>query len=969
MNRADLPGTPAIGRIRGRYADGDCNDDAVSKPALPPQDSGPLLNMKLKNISVFERHLKDLKNGIVVDTIENLPIEIYVELTKRCNLDCPMCSHKLELADHVKRHGRDKLDLPAEQLSTIDELLPAAAMLYTVGVGEPTLHPGLAALVRRASDKGVFTWVNSNAAAVPDDLIRALVQARLSRFVFSVSGGTMERYERYHKPAKWKQLWRTIEGFHRERIDNGVSWPQLFLNFVVMDDNISELPDLVGRIAPYGFAGVSVKPAVNMKGILDIRPDAPRATECTDEHRTLLNALRDGISCLPMEWEDHSFLGSHRAQDPHDGICLHPFSTLFVSPTGDVYPCGPGECLCGDDLKVGNLHESSLIEIWNGPALKKLRDRVQAREYLPGCRECISKKLCRLHNDVNDGLGGLIAAARAGCENISASASMDKTGCLPLPPVPFSEPSNPELLRTPTPPGADFLRKTKRANYARYVLSQMENREIALHSPIEIFLESANACNLNCKFCAIRTKHPRPSGKTAIMPVETMRSVLPWLPGAASVSLHGFGEPFLNKHLLEMADAAVLHGADVDFFTNGQLLDEPRVQRLVQSRVPHMTVSISTADPILYEHLYEGAKFEKLRKNLLCLLEEKRREGSNLPKVTFNAIITRSTLEGLPRLVEFAFEHGVEAIDLKPLVTYDSLPEFQGERIEYNPERDEPVLREVRRLGESLGVHIGQDAYIRTGGNDCSPTPATEHDSIETELKIKKPCPLVFRTIYVRSNGECKPCCFASDDQDLSLGNVLEVPIEDIWNGPRYKEIRRAHLQGRVPPTCAHCVKFGLAPPSDSAASWLRRNGYDVPDYDRTMIFFSELHRHVDGMISGLGGAEAFSNRNAGRSIRDLLRQSINAIKAFQELNPGLRSFIDLMADGNGYMNAVEGLKDSLIVISRETAKLAAQGHLPAAWEIARQGYPQWDACLTEFEEQFPGIVSKSLMRLARHEV
>lgn len=950
------------------HAGGDCNNAAGASPALPPQDPGPLLDVKLKNISVFERHLKDLKNGIVLETIDNLPIEIYVELTKRCNLDCPMCSHKVELAEHVKKHGRDKVDLPETLLPAIDELLPAAAMLYTVGVGEPTLHPGLAALVRRASDNGVFTWVNSNAAAVPDDLIRALVQARLSRFVFSVSGGTRESYERYHNPAKWGNLWRTIQGYCRERMDNGVSWPQLFLNFVVMDNNIVELPDLVGRIAPYGLAGISVKPAVNMKGVLDTRPDAPRPVECTEEHRTLLNGLGRDVRTLAMEWEDHSFQGSYRAQDSPDGICLHPFSTLFVSPTGDVFPCGPGECLCGDDLKVGNLRDSSLIEIWHGPALKKLRGRVQAREYLPGCRECISKKLSRLHNDVNDGIEGLIAAAKTGCGNLSVvTLPGDASSHLPVP-IPPANSSDREIPWVRTPPPADLLRRVKRANYARYVFSRIENREIALHSPIEIFLESANACNLNCKFCAIRTMHPRPNGKSAIMQVETMRSVLPWLTGAASISLHGFGEPLLNKHLLDMAEASVTNGAEVDFFTNGQLLDEARIRRLVQSRVPRLTVSISTSDPNLYEHLYEGAKFDKLRKNLLCLLEEKRREGSDLPKLTFNAIITRSTLEGLPRLVEFAFDHGVEAIDFKPLVTYDSLPEFQGERIEYRLERDEPVLREVRRIGESLGVDINVNEYIRTGDKEHSPAPATGHDWTETELKIKRPCPLVFRTIYVRSNSECKPCCFASDDQDLSLGNVLEVPIEDIWNGPRYKEIRRAHLHGRVPPTCAHCVKFGLAPPSDSTASWLRRNGYDVPDYDRTMMYFGELHRHVNGIFSGLGGAETSSNRNEGLSLPDLLRQSIGAIKAFKELNPGLRSFVDLLTDGNEYVKAIDGLQDSLIVISRETANLAAQGNLAGAWETARYGYSQWDACLTEFEGQFPGIVSKSLMRIARFE-
>ncbi|MBI5575332.1 MAG: radical SAM protein [Deltaproteobacteria bacterium] len=946
-----------------------CTEAGKSKAEPAPGAPEALLQEKLSNISSFGRLLRDLKKGNPAKEVENKPIEIYVELTKRCNLDCPMCSHKLELAEHVEKHGRDKVDLPAEHIPAIDELLTAAAMLYTVGVGEPTLHPGLVEIVRRAAGRGVFTWVNSNAANVPDSLIHDLVQARLSRFVFSVSGGTRDRYEQYHKPAKWEKLWRTIEGFHRERFDNGVSWPQLFLNFVVMDDNIVDLPGLVGRIAPFGFAGVSVKPAVNMKGILDIRPDAPRPTECTEEHRNILKNLRESIRSLPMEWEDHSFLGSHRSQDPHDGICLHPFSTLFVSPIGDVYPCGPGEALCGDDLKIGNLRDSTLTEMWQSPALRKLRDRVQARDYLPGCRECISKKLCRLHNDVNDGLEGFIAAAKTGCGNLAALDVGDERPIRSHEHVIPGPPSDQEPFRLSAVPANGLLRRSKRANYARYVLSRIEKREIVLNSPIEIFLESANACNLNCKFCAIRTKTPRPRGKSAIMPAEIMRSVLPWLPGIASISLHGFGEPLLNRHLLDMAEAAAAHGADVDFFTNGQLLDEERIPRLVRSGAPRMTVSVSTADPALYEHLYERANFDKLRKNLICLREEKLRSGNGNPSVSFNTIITRSTLHGLPQLVEFAFESGVEAIDFKPLVTYDALPEFQQERIDYDPDRDEPILGEVRSLGERLGVRINLDAYLRTGNNVAAPTPATGHDWTETGLKLAKPCPLVFRTLYVRVDGECKPCCFASDDPALTLGNVQNRPIEDIWNGPEYRRIRRAHIAGQVPPTCSHCVKFGLAPPVDASGNWLCERGFDVPNYDLTVSQIEELHRHMDGIISGLGGNGAVPGPDLRKALPDLLRKSVNAIRAFKELTPRLRNFTELLAEENGIPRAIGRLQDSLVSISRETAELASKGNLSGAWGAARSVYPQWSECMTEFEREFRNTMREAFVRLSRHEV
>jgi radical SAM protein with 4Fe4S-binding SPASM domain len=392
------------------------------------------------------------------------------------------------------------------------------------------------------------------------------------------------------------------------------------------------------------------------------------------------------------------------------------------------------------------------------------------------------------------------------------------------------------------PPGR--LEEIKKQNYYRYLQSRIERRPDVINTPLEIFLETANSCNLNCVFCAIRGKSPRPSGVSSIMQPEIMRKIEPFLAGMASISLHGFGEPLLNRYLIPAASEAIDYKAQVDFFTNGMLLSEPNIEALVAKQVPYFTVSVSTTDPAQYEKLYERGKFDRLRKNLRMLLEEKERQGKLFPHVTFNTIAMRDTLPHLPDLVLFAAEHGVKSIELKPLVVYESMPQMNEQRIVYNVDRDKPILDKAHEIAERCDVYLSTGIYEAT--NQCGNGNNQDHAGAPQQWSANKPCPLVFRTMYVRVDGKVKPCCFYANTEDFFLGDLTEESVTEVWNGRKFQELRKAHLDGKIPPGCAHCFKFRLAPPSDSSRAWLDNSGIAV--YDPFPVI--EQLSHVSGSLT-----------------------------------------------------------------------------------------------------------------------
>ncbi len=357
------------------------------------------------------------------------------------------------------------------------------------------------------------------------------------------------------------------------------------------------------------------------------------------------------------------------------------------------------------------------------------------------------------------------------------------------------------------------------------MLSLIEKREWVYNTPIEIFLETSNACNLSCIFCAKQTRDTGQSGTSTIMSLDIMKSIRDFLPGMAAISLHGFGEPLLKRTVAAVSSAE--YKLSVDFFTNGMLLNEKTAKALIEGQVPGFTVSISTANPERYEKFYKHGNFAKLASNLRFLKEEKQRHGTSAPRIIFNTVAMRDTLPDLPGLVSLAAELGVSSIELKPLVTYSNLEHMHEQLIQYDELRDGPILANARRIAQKSNVLLITSIYEATKPI-CPPHPVTSpkteqllpDDSLKKTKIVKaishKPCPLVFRTMYINSKGHVKPCCFSSDDIQLSLGDVTKQTIHEIWNGDKYQELRRSHREGRVSPICTDCVKFNLAPTSDA---------------------------------------------------------------------------------------------------------------------------------------------------------
>ena len=183
------------------------------------------------------------------------PSRLFVEVTSRCNLHCPMC---------VKHSGPQKSpegDMTPEIFASLGPAFPSLDALVLNGIGEPLLHPNLVEFIRTAKrSMPAASWVGfqSNGHLLDETMARALVGAGLDRIFLSVdatspdlfkavrSGGSISRVER---------ALHVLSGVKRERIGSAL---EVGAEFVVMRDNLRELPALVRWLAARGVTRLIV---------------------------------------------------------------------------------------------------------------------------------------------------------------------------------------------------------------------------------------------------------------------------------------------------------------------------------------------------------------------------------------------------------------------------------------------------------------------------------------------------------------------------------------------------------------------------------------------------------------------------------------------------------------------------------------------------------------------------------------
>ena len=357
------------------------------------------LRRKRQNLSLYKRALQKRRKPT-----PHLPLEIFVEVSNRCNIRCVMCARPEEM-------GIETGDISMDHIDRVSELFSGSLMLHAYGFGEPFMNPHFFRLLDRAKRKFAYVDFFTNGMALSRDKARRVVDMGVDRITFSIDGATAPTFESLRVGARFDTVLGNMRSLHEEKLRQGSEVPKVDINFIAMQSNFHELPELAEIAGEAGVAHLNVKPLVTYayKPALDnlrrtYRPE--KDDEILDMTARLCG--EKGISLDTAPYLNTAPSLENRGEEqkgrrPNRSVCFQPWKTMYVTLTGQIKTC----CFAHGPI-LGSLDQDSAGDIWFGEAYEALRDRIARGDYPEDCSHCLQFALMPLRDDAED-IFGLIS--------------------------------------------------------------------------------------------------------------------------------------------------------------------------------------------------------------------------------------------------------------------------------------------------------------------------------------------------------------------------------------------------------------------------------------------------------------------------------------------------------------------------------------------------------------------------------
>ena len=263
--------------------------------------------------------------------------------------------------------------------------------------------------------------------------------------------------------------------------------------------------------------------------------------------------------------------------------------------------------------------------------------------------------------------------------------------------------------------------------------------------PEIVQIESTNICNAKCVFCP-RDDMERRQG---IMDMPLYRRLVEECAalGIAHVRMHNYGEPFVDRSLVEKVRYAKQLGIpQVGMISNGSLITEQAARGMIAAGLDAINISVDASGKETFERTRLGLKYDKVIANIERLLRLREESGSRRPRLILSFV-------------------------------------RQGDS-----EDERAFIEHWRRRADKIHV---TDLHNWAG-------------TLHRESDVKYPCYRPWLTFTALWDGRVALCCADFDGREI-LGDLRTSSIEEIWNSEPYRAARRQHLESGGPEICRSC--------------------------------------------------------------------------------------------------------------------------------------------------------------------
>ena len=220
------------------------------------------------------------------------------------------------------------------------------------------------------------------------------------------------------------------------------------------------------------------------------------------------------------------------------------------------------------------------------------------------------------------------------------------------------------------------------------------------------------------------------------MPLELFYKAVDELEGKVeSITIASRGEPLMARQFNEMMSYIAGKFLCFKLNTNISLMTEDTARALLMAKPQTIVFSIDSGDPNLYEEIRVNGRYNRIREKLKL----------------FNSIYKELNSKTIIRISGVALDSRQSTEEL-----YETFAEYA----------------DLFSLSE------------------CTPWNSSYENPVNS---ITEPCNDLWRRLFIWWDGTVNPCDY-DYKSELSVGNIAQSSIKDLWHSSKYSQLRNDHL-------------------------------------------------------------------------------------------------------------------------------------------------------------------------------
>lgn len=302
--------------------------------------------------------------------------------------------------------------------------------------------------------------------------------------------------------------------------------------------------------------------------------------------------------------------------------------------------------------------------------------------------------------------------------------------------------------------------------------------------PVSLLAELTHRCPLQCPYCSNPVELERAAGE---LDTATWQRVLDQATALGVLQTHfSGGEPTARRDLVALVRHAAGLGQYSNLITSGVLLDEPKLEALVEAGLDHLQLSIQDSRAQNADRI-GGHRNGHARKMALAAMVR----AAGLP-LTINAVVHRQNLDHLGEIIDLAQEAGAQRLEVAHVQYYGWA---LVNRAALMPTREQSLR----------AIELVEEARERLKG-----VLAIDYVVPDYYARFPKPCMGGWgrQNLNITPSGKVLPCHAAETITSLRFDSVTERPLAEIWyRGEAFNAFRGTDW---MPEPCRSCDRRTL---------------------------------------------------------------------------------------------------------------------------------------------------------------